>query len=118
MATEESTVEKVEAGAAGEESLAPTETETASGGPDRIAAPAAMRLAAGQLAEMLNCAPGSVSALKADGDGWLADVEVVELERVPDTASVMASYRVRLDEQGHLMEYARMRRYGRGQIDR
>ncbi|MFD8545449.1 gas vesicle protein [Streptomyces sp. NPDC059649] len=118
MATEESTMEKAEAGAAHEESLAPTEKETASGGPDRIAAPAAMRLAAGQLAEMLNCAPGSVSALKAAGDGWLADVEVVELERVPDTASVMASYRVRLDEQGQLMEYARMRRYGRGQIDR
>lgn len=118
MATEEGIVEHAETGTARGEGLAPAEKETASGGPDRIAAPAAMRLAAGQLAEMLNCAPGSVSALKAAGDGWLADVEVVELERVPDTTSVMASYRVRLDDQGHLMEYARTRRYGRGRLDR
>ncbi|MFE0186748.1 gas vesicle protein [Streptomyces sp. NPDC058989] len=118
MTTEESTVERVEAGAAGEEGRAPTASEAASGRPDRIAAPAAMRLAAAQLAEMLDCAPGSVSALKAAGEGWLADVEVVELERVPDTTSVMASYRVRLDEQGYLMEYERTRRYGRGRVDR
>ncbi|MFG2289237.1 gas vesicle protein GvpO [Streptomyces sp. NPDC048595] len=111
-------MERVEAGAAGAESLARTETEAASGGPDRIAAPAAMRLAAGQLAEILDCAPGSVSVLKAAGHGWLADVEVVERERVPDTTSVRASYRVRLDEQGYLLEYARTRRYGRSRIDR
>jgi len=37
---------------------------------------------------------------------------------VPDTASVMASYRVHLDEKGQLTGYERTRRYGRGQIDR
>ncbi|MFE3883759.1 gas vesicle protein [Streptomyces lydicus] len=88
------------------------------GGPERIAAPAAMRHAAGQLAQMLQCEPDSVSALKATDDGWSADVEVVEIERVPDTASVMASYRVHLDAQGQLLGYERNRRYGRGQIDR
>ncbi len=88
------------------------------GGPDRIAAPTAMRHAAGQLAQMLQCEPASVSALKATDDGWSADVEVVEIERVPDTASVMASYRVHLDAQGQLLGYERTRRYGRGQIDR
>jgi Gas vesicle synthesis protein GvpO len=84
----------------------------------RLAAPAAMRLAVEQLAEMLRCEPGSVSALKATDDGWTADVEVVEVERVPDTSSVMASYRVHLDGQGQLMGYERTRRYARGQIDR
>ncbi|MFG2138409.1 gas vesicle protein [Streptomyces sp. NPDC048650] len=84
----------------------------------RMGAPKAMRLAAAQLAQMLRCEPGSVSALKATDNGWSADVEVVEIERIPDTASVMASYRVHLDEQGELVGYERVRRYARGQIDR
>lgn len=77
-----------------------------------------MRYAAEQLAELLGRAPESVSALKPTEDGWRADVEVVELERIPETTSVMASYRVSLDQQGELVAYERIRRYTRGQIDR
>lgn len=77
-----------------------------------------MRYAAEQLAELLGRAPESVSALKPAGEGWQADVEVVELERIPETTSVMASYRVSLDEEGELVAYERIRRYTRGQIDR
>lgn len=55
--------------------------------------------------------------MKPTEDGWQADVEVLELERVPGTTSVMASYRVTLDEQGELVAYERTRRYTRGQID-
>ncbi|MEI7034739.1 gas vesicle protein [Streptomyces pratensis] len=85
---------------------------------ERIGVAAAMRNASAQLSELLRCEPGSVSALKATDDGWSADVEVVELERVPDTMSVMASYRVQLDPGGQLMAYERLHRYARGQIDR
>ena len=84
----------------------------------RIDVPTAMRNASAQLTELLRCEPGSVSAVKATDDGWSADVEVVEVERVPDTMSVMASYRVQLDPHGRLMSYERLRRYARGQIDR
>ncbi|SCF92757.1 gas vesicle protein [Streptomyces sp. Cmuel-A718b] len=84
----------------------------------RVDVPTAMRKASAQLTELLQCEPGSVSAVKATDDGWSADVEVVELERVPDTMSVMASYRVQLDPQGTLLSYERLRRYARGQIDR
>ncbi|WP_069741965.1 gas vesicle protein [Streptomyces sp. EN23] len=84
----------------------------------RVDVPTAMRQASAQLTELLQCEPGSVSAMKATDDGWSADVEVVELERVPDTMSVMASYRVQLDPQGKLLSYERLRRYARGQIDR
>ncbi|WP_406090638.1 gas vesicle protein [Streptomyces sp. NBC_01013] len=84
----------------------------------RVDAPTAMRQASAQLTEMLRCEPGIVSAVRATDDGWSTDVEVVELERVPDTMSVMASYRVQLDPQGRLMSYERLRRYARGQIDR
>lgn len=77
-----------------------------------------MRYAAQQLTELLGRTPESVSALKPIEDGWQADVEVVELERVPETTSVIASYRVTLDKEGELMAYERIRRYTRGQIDR
>ncbi|MGW7329308.1 gas vesicle protein GvpO [Streptomyces sp. NPDC054840] len=78
----------------------------------------AMRAAAQQLAELLGRLPDSVSSLKPTEDGWEAQVEVVELERIPDTTSVMASYRVALDEDGELISYERTRRYTRGMIDR
>ncbi|ATW51308.1 gas vesicle protein GvpO [Streptomyces peucetius] len=77
-----------------------------------------MRSAAEQLSELLGRPPESVSALKPTEDGWEADVEVVELERIPDTTSVLASYKVTLDDEGDLVEYRRTRRYTRGQIDR
>ncbi|MEU2134465.1 gas vesicle protein [Streptomyces sp. NPDC018352] len=86
--------------------------------PRRVSAPRAMRYAAEQLQELLGRVPESVSALKPTEDGWQADVEVLELERVPATTSVMASYRVSLDKGGELVSYERTRRYTRGQIDR
>ncbi|MCK7625854.1 gas vesicle protein [Streptomyces sp. RS10V-4] len=101
--------------------MATTESTESTEGPrepQRIGAPAAMRHAAGQLAQLLGREPGAVSALKATDEGWSADVELVEIERVPDTASVMASYRVQLDAQGELLGYERLRRYARGQLDR
>ncbi|MFF2146980.1 gas vesicle protein [Kitasatospora sp. NPDC058190] len=84
----------------------------------RVSAPQAMRNAAEQLAELLGRAPESVSALKPVEAGWQADVEVVELERIPETTSVLASYRVTLDKEGELQSYERIRRYTRGQVDR
>ncbi|WP_030299631.1 gas vesicle protein [Streptomyces katrae] len=78
----------------------------------------AMRAAAEQLAELLGRFPDSVSSLKPTEEGWEAQVEVVELARIPDTTSVMASYRVALDEEGELISYERTRRYSRGTIDR
>ncbi|MDO0937512.1 gas vesicle protein [Streptomyces sp. DG2A-72] len=83
-----------------------------------MSAPQAMRGAVVQLAELLGTTPEAVSALRPAQDGWTADVEVVELERVPDTMTVMATYRVTLDLQGQLLGYERIRRYARGQLDR
>ncbi|MEU6093439.1 gas vesicle protein [Streptomyces sp. NPDC047079] len=86
--------------------------------PRRVPAPQAMRNAAQQLSELLGRAPQSVSSLRPTPDGWEALVEVVELERIPDTSSVMASYKVVLDPAGELMAYERARRYTRAQVDR
>ncbi|WP_344389660.1 gas vesicle protein [Streptomyces vastus] len=88
------------------------------GGSGRVTAAQAMRGAAVQLAELLGNNPDSVSALRPTQDGWTADVEVAELIRVPDTMTVMATYRVTLDVRGQLLGYERVRRYARGQLDR
>lgn len=85
---------------------------------DRIPVSTAVRKATQQLAELIQRDTGSVSALRPTDDGWTAEVEVVELEKIPDTMSVMASYRVTLDAQGELVGYERLRRYARGQVDR
>ncbi|MGW7541925.1 gas vesicle protein GvpO [Streptomyces sp. NPDC054770] len=78
----------------------------------------AMRSAAGQLEELLGRTPESVSAIKPTEEGWEADVEVLELERVPETTSVLGTYHVTLSAKGELLAYERTRRYTRGQIDR
>jgi hypothetical protein len=52
----------------------------------------------------------TVSALQSDGENWLVTVEVCELERVPNTTDVMASYVVQLDDAGGLLGYNRERR--------
>ncbi|MDN0197267.1 gas vesicle protein [Streptomyces sp. S.PNR 29] len=84
----------------------------------RVSAAQAMRGAAAQLAELLGTTPEAVSALRPAQDGWTADVEVVELERVPDTMTILATYRVTLDLQGQLLGYERVHRYVRGRLDR
>ncbi|MFF8387011.1 gas vesicle protein [Streptomyces kanasensis] len=81
-------------------------------------AASAMRSAAEQLSRLLGRTPDSVSSLKPTEEGWEAQVEVMELERIPDTTSVMASYRVELGRGGQLISYERTRRYSRGMIDR
>ncbi|MEJ8669414.1 gas vesicle protein [Streptomyces sp. NBC_01017] len=84
----------------------------------RMSAAAAIRSAMEQLSELLGRAPESVSSLKPTDQGWEADVEVLELERIPETTSVMASYQVVLDQEGQLVSYKRGRRYTRSQVDR
>ncbi|MEU7015251.1 gas vesicle protein [Streptomyces sp. NPDC046385] len=83
-----------------------------------VDAASAMGSATAHLAKLLGRTPESVSSLKPTESGWEARVEVVELERIPDTTSVLASYTVMLDEEGALISFERTRRYNRGMIDR
>ncbi|MEU1126185.1 gas vesicle protein [Streptomyces sp. NPDC005899] len=68
--------------------------------------------------ERLICHPAEgVSAVRRDDDGWCVVVDVLEVPRIPDTTSLLASYEVRLDDRGDLLEYSRVRRYRRGAAD-
>jgi len=76
-----------------------------------------LRQARAQLAELTGMAAESVSSFEQTEEGWSLEVEVLELERVPDTMSLMASYEVQLDPQGELTGYRRVRRYERGRAE-
>jgi Gas vesicle synthesis protein GvpO len=56
--------------------------------------------------------------MQREDDGWSLCVEVVELRRVPDTTSLLATYELHLDTDGGLAGWARTRRYERGRADR
>ena len=59
----------------------------------------------------------AVTGMQWDGENWLVTVDVCELERVPNTTDVIASYVVQLDDQGGLLGYKRDRRYQRGHAE-
>ena len=67
-----------------------------------------------QLHELTGCEPVSVSGLVQIDGGWELAVDVVEVRRVPATASVLATYRVRTDDAGDVAGYERLSRYNWG----
>ncbi|WP_078916017.1 gas vesicle protein [Streptomyces viridochromogenes] len=88
------------------------------GGADDMPSPMeVLRQARAQLAELTGKAAETVSSFEQTEDGWVLEIEVLELARVPDTMSLMASYQVDLDPQGQLTGYRRVRRYERGRSD-
>jgi hypothetical protein len=52
-----------------------------------------------------------------DGDGWTVTLELLELERIPDTTSLLGTYEATLDGDGNLLGAHRTRRYPRNQSD-
>jgi hypothetical protein len=67
-----------------------------------------------EVAELTGRRVETVSGLRRDGDeSWIVTVEVLELERVPDTMDLLASYAVTLSDDGELLGFERQRRYHR-----
>ncbi|ARF60160.1 MULTISPECIES: gas vesicle protein [Streptomyces] len=78
----------------------------------------AARAACRSLEGLIDHPAEGVSAVRrSDDDGWCVVVDVLEVPRIPDTTSLLASYEVRLDGAGELQEYRRVRRYRRGAAD-
>jgi hypothetical protein len=50
-------------------------------------------------------------------NGWAVTVEVLELERVPNTMDLLASYEVTMSEDGDVVAIERRRRYHRAAVD-
>jgi Gas vesicle synthesis protein GvpO len=71
-------------------------------------------LARESVEELTGYPPESVSGLEHEGDTWRVAVDVCELERIPSTTDVLATYVVELDDSGELVGYRRIRRFQRG----
>jgi hypothetical protein len=67
--------------------------------------------------ELTGYPPEAATGLEwdADSDSWCVTVEALELARVPNTTDVIGAYEVRLDPQGTLRGYKRLRRFVRGE---
>jgi gas vesicle protein GvpO len=70
-----------------------------------------------QLRDLQGRDPESVTALERIDGGWRITCEVVELERIPSSTDVLATYVVELDGDGELLQYERIRRYYRAQAE-
>jgi hypothetical protein len=84
---------------------------------DRMPARELAAVAKETIAELTGFPPESVSGLQRDGDNWLVMVDVCELERIPSTTDVMATYEVQLDGHGDVAGYKRTRRFVRSQAE-
>jgi hypothetical protein len=68
-----------------------------------------------QLEALTGRRPESVTAVRRTEGGWTMTVELVELERIPASTSILGTYDVSVDGDGNLVEYARTSRYHRNQ---
>ncbi len=73
--------------------------------------------AARQFAELSSKEVEGVTGLHRTEDGWVVELDVLELRRVPETTDVLAIYEVTLDSSGALEGYRRAHRYVRGQVE-
>ena len=88
----------------------------------RAEAPPARRSGGSQIAalareavlELTGKVGEAVTGLERTDDGWTVEVDVLELERIPSTTDVLATYRVTLDDEGELQGCRRVHRYLRG----
>jgi hypothetical protein len=93
------------------------ESQTASTPKHRASPRDVPRRAVAELRQLVNRDIVGVASMEPTDDGWQVEVEVLELERVPDTTSVLGTYQVDLDESGELLGYRRLRRYTRSSTE-
>lgn len=76
-----------------------------------------VRDAVRQFAELSGLEPERVSGVRSSENGWSILVDVVELERIPATTSVMCTYRVEVGRDAELTGFERVRRFTRSATD-
>jgi hypothetical protein len=77
-----------------------------------------LEIARGQVADVTGRNVETVSGFNRDGDdGWIVTVEVLELERVPSTMDLLATYEVTLSGDGDVLGFERRKRYHRAAVD-
>jgi hypothetical protein len=79
-----------------------------------LSAARAARAGLRQIAELTGKKPEGVTGVEPAEDGWLVGVEIVEDQRIPSSADILAIYQADVDSEGELASYRRVRRYSRG----
>jgi Gas vesicle synthesis protein GvpO len=77
------------------------------------AAQAALR----EIAQLTEKQPEGVTGVERAEDGWTVGIELVEDQRIPSSADILATYEATIDGGGELVSYRRVRRYARGRGD-
>jgi Gas vesicle synthesis protein GvpO len=103
----------------GKEQKGNAQNEERQGGDDRagLSAQELTEAALSTIADLTRFRPEAVTGLEWDGQAWHASVDVLELERIPNTTDVLATYDVQLDDEGTLLGYKRRRRFFRAQAE-
>lgn len=72
-----------------------------------------------QFTELTGLKAETISGFERDGDEdtWVVSVEALELSRVPSTMDVLATYELKVSDEGELLGFHRRRRYSRGSVD-
>ena len=77
----------------------------------------AARTALRQIVELTAKRAESITGVERREDGWTVSIEVVEDRRIPSSADILGTYETRIDADGELISYRRVRRYSRGRGD-
>lgn len=90
--------------------------------PDRHGRPAmtageAAKVALREIAALTTKKPEGITGIQRTEDGWTVGVELVEDQRIPSSADILATYETTIDGDGELLSYRRVRRYARGRGD-
>ena len=84
----------------------------------RVTAAQVARHAMEQMRELMTQPVEGVRGVRrGDDGGWEVVLEVLELERIPNSTDVLGCYVLTLDDKGEVSEYRRVRRYHRNQVE-
>lgn len=101
-----------------EDSPQDREQDSSGGGSKRRTAAWAIAAVRSQFADLSGQSVEQVTGVaKGEDSTWTVGVEVLEIRMVPDTADILAQYDVKVDQEGDIIEYRRVRRYLRGRAD-
>lgn len=60
-----------------------------------------------ELADLTGFKSPSATGFKKEGNDWVATIEVIEKESIPDGMDILGTYEVRVDQSGKIIGYER-----------
>ncbi|MEI8308795.1 MAG: gas vesicle protein GvpO [Chloroflexales bacterium] len=69
-----------------------------------------------QLSALTGLRADTVSRVGREGEGWVVEIVMIEVHRIPSTNDILASYHVNLNANGDIVSYLRIHRYKRNEV--